>query len=228
MEKPSLGSSPRGRGKPAIALSVVRDAGLIPARAGKTAPRTILLISEEAHPRAGGENIHSTKRADSWGGSSPRGRGKQPASVYLVFIVGLIPARAGKTASRRSSRTPPWAHPRSGGENVFGDKAVTGANGLIPARAGKTEMSSGDTGTLWAHPRAGGENTAYMRDGHPEMGSSPRGRGKPADRAGGLAVGGLIPARAGKTVPDWEHKALPGAHPRASGENPPTVRDDSR
>ena len=180
MEKPSLGSSPRGRGKPAIALSVVRDAGLIPARAGKTAPRTILLISEEAHPRAGGENIHSTKRADSWGGSSPRGRGKQPASVYLVFIVGLIPARAGKTGGCPARGPRSGAHPRAGGENCQrphragcylgssprgrGKRRVPARGrapvGLIPARAGKTTAVSTGGRASRAHPRAGGENIA--------------------------------------------------------------------
>ena len=52
----SVGSSPRGRGKP---LDVAREAvrgRLIPARAGKT-PSVISLDSTgPAHPRAGGEN----------------------------------------------------------------------------------------------------------------------------------------------------------------------------
>ena len=70
---------------------------------------------------------------------------------------------------------------------------------LIPAHAGKT----------WSRPC--GSNARH--------GSSPLTRGK---RRGTIRRGlcaGLIPAHAGKTVPDWEHKALPGAHPRSRGEN---------
>ena len=57
----------------------------------------------------------------------------------------------------------------------------------------------------------------------PELpeGSSPLTRGKLQHRRVGHDGRGLIPAHAGKTVPDWEHKALPGAHPRSRGENDP-------
>ena len=51
------------------------------------------------------------------------------------------------------------------------------------------------------------------------LGSSPRVRGKPdlVEFDGGH--GGLIPARAGKTVSRWSLSASTGAHPRACGEN---------
>ena len=51
------------------------------------------------------------------------------------------------------------------------------------------------------------------------QGSSPLTRGKHQVRHAHEALDRLIPAHAGKTVPDWEHKALPGAHPRSRGEN---------
>ena len=50
------GSSPRGRGKREADDDGGRTAGLIPARAGKTARRTRCQTSSPAHPRAGGEN----------------------------------------------------------------------------------------------------------------------------------------------------------------------------
>ena len=75
-------------------------------------------------------------------------------------MLGLIPAHAGKTASRDAHSSEPTAHPRSRGENSFdrlhaarlpgsspltrgkpndpGDTRETG--GLIPAHAGKTTV----------------------------------------------------------------------------------------
>ena len=87
-----------------------------------------------------------------------------------------------------------------------------------------------DEGT--AHPRAGGENQAAADARTPDTGSSPRGRGKPTATLDDWRVGGLIPARAGKTH-DVVHLRMPGrahprpaarpyrvrAHPRAGGEN---------
>ena len=53
----------------------------------------------------------------------------------------------------------------------------------------------------------------------PRDGSSPRVRGKQDPRGDLLDVGGLIPARAGKTWAAWSTNSPPPAHPRACGEN---------
>ena len=53
----TLGSSPRGRGKPVPAGSKQPPTGLIPARAGKTTPVALFHNPAQAHPRAGGENL---------------------------------------------------------------------------------------------------------------------------------------------------------------------------
>ena len=92
----------------------------------------------KAHPRVGGENdfdiealasaLGSSPRGRgkrlggdasnaSWG-SSPRGRGKRRADEPPRRRRGLIPAWAGKTSRRASSRVMASAHPRVGGENV--------------------------------------------------------------------------------------------------------------
>ena len=93
-------------------------------------------------------------------------------------MMGLIPARAGKTASIAMFVRRRWAHPRAGGENAIVIGMVREGMGssprgrgkrllrrghrldgrLIPARAGKTVDSDSSAGTRWAHPRAGGEN----------------------------------------------------------------------
>ena len=55
-------------------------------------------------------------------------------------------------------------------------------------------------------------------------GSSPRGRGKHADRTVYDLADRLIPARAGKTVPPEALIAAVAAHPRAGGENNARLR----
>ena len=91
------GSSPRVRGKRLQAAPHRSDAGLIPARAGKTCGGARSLFRRGAHPRACGENLWGSEVVVSPGGSSPRVRGKRPVLAPWVGPVWLIPARAGKT-----------------------------------------------------------------------------------------------------------------------------------
>ena len=90
---------------------------------------------------------------------------------------------------------------------------------LIPARAGKTLATTNNTLPVEAHPRAGGENLQDIFDLVSAAGSSPRGRGKPVGIDTCQRVPGLIPARAGKTLPCWVPLCSYSAHPRAGGEN---------
>ena len=53
---PDADSSPRGRGKHTREIQAIAGAGLIPARAGKTAASWLGQVAVSAHPRAGGEN----------------------------------------------------------------------------------------------------------------------------------------------------------------------------
>ena len=97
-----------------------------------------------------------------------------------------------------------------------------GANGhqrLIPAHAGKTASCEAWCCPPGAHPRSRGENTAYMRDGHPEMGSSPLTRGKLTQLDLQIEQIGLIPAHAGKTDRCPLARRVRPAHPRSRGEN---------
>ncbi len=91
------GSSPRVRG--ALAVGVADDgvAGLIPARAGSTSPRSPLSPTPRAHPRACGEHPPTDAFVVGSAGSSPRVRGAQPISSEPCARSGLIPARAGST-----------------------------------------------------------------------------------------------------------------------------------
>ena len=131
------------------------------------------------------------------------------------------------------------AHPRAGGENwvlieAFAISVGSSPRGrgkqtvrilsisgdrLIPARAGKTSGTVCGWRGPSAHPRAGGENHGVQSRIVNQTGSSPRGRGKPANPIFLVIAARLIPARAGKTrnrvcCPEFEW-----AHPRAGGEN---------
>ena len=217
------GSSPRGRGKRGRWIVETQTGGLIPARAGKTAPNPSVNWRARAHPRAGGENkriIMGAKRSD---GSSPRGRGKPRAVLRLGTERRLIPARAGKTSSPRPRISAEPAHPRAGGENAAYVGDVPNDTGssprgrgkrnqricdvldlrLIPARAGKTGEGTGERGDRRAHPRAGGENAFRWAIRASASGSSPRGRGKRRAQTAIRRPSGLIPARAGKTSSPW-------------------------
>ena len=197
------------------------------------------LTARGAHPRVGGENGGLHYQGLEGGGSSPRGRGKRDGRPECLRARRLIPAWAGKTSTTATSRSPARAHPRVGGENqgdrIF-DRSDNGSSPrgrgkpgvvdrdlnpirLIPAWAGKTRLPRLRSRRRRAHPRVGGENSWSPTRARIVTGSSPRGRGKRADDGDAAALGGLIPAWAGKTGDSRPHPALPPAHPRVGGEN---------
>ena len=111
------GSSPLTRGKPRRWNGPRGGIGLIPAHAGKTVCFEGDVRSPVAHPRSRGENGHARCRPCFRRGSSPLTRGKQPRACGPVWLVGLIPAHAGKTHRTTRPSTCGQAHPRSRGEN---------------------------------------------------------------------------------------------------------------
>ena len=178
--------------------------------------------SRWAHPRSRGENSpYPWPPTTSWG-SSPLTRGKLDHSRGHGGGQGLIPAHAGKTIRCSSSRTECGAHPRSRGENsrrprvlraVVGSSPLTrgkhpddgadgGGLGLIPAHAGKTQPTRKTRPWPRAHPRSRGENDPFKMASAARLGSSPLTRGKHHQRAEAATRLGLIPAHAGKTLPD--------------------------
>ena len=172
------GSSPRVRGKQLGAAHRVAAPGLIPACAGKTPTSPPDRTRSWAHPRACGENDAAAEGAWVPVGSSPRVRGKPVQVIPDIRLVGLIPARAGKTTAPPGADAHSTAHPRACGENCHEDRRrsryggssprVRGKLGgvghcpeagwLIPARAGKTLRPPTSGRQRGAHPRACGEN----------------------------------------------------------------------
>ena len=155
-------------------------------------------------------------------GSSPLTRGKQIAALTEARDARLIPAHAGKTVLMSRMTTPPSAHPRSRGENndpMLHYKGHVGSSPLtrgkpasvsqcerqprlIPAHAGKTMRHARRATPSAAHPRSRGENHGHRSTPPWRSGSSPLTRGKLFYHSAFLFCPGLIPAHAGKTLPD--------------------------
>ena len=193
--------------------------GLIPAHAGKTNRRRRAALLSTAHPRACGENSRQVWISGGAGGSSPRMRGKPWWSGSSGYLMGLIPAHAGKTIALYGEKIAQAAHPRACGENfgqLAGDFASQGSSPrmrgkpaagqleaargrLIPAHAGKTRSTGASGSGLQAHPRACGENFWGFAVVTNPVGSSPRMRGKQHRGRRSRNIRGLIPAHAGKT-----------------------------
>ena len=89
--------------------------------------------------------------------------------------------------------------------------------GIIPAHAGLTSprhipaIAGGD------HPRACGAHSVVSVLICVLLGSSPRMRGSPIQKAIDKKVAGIIPAHAGLTTMDTAFKLFSGDHPRACG-----------
>ena len=173
-----------------------------------------------AHPRVCGENAMVCPISTSNRGSSPRVRGKRLGQEHVAGGEGLIPACAGKTLRSGRRLWPVWAHPRVCGENHGGGVRGRGVRRLIPACAGKTRGGAHLLQPGPAHPRVCGENWMSLQASSEMPGSSPRVRGKPPQLCLRVAIGGLIPACAGKTQACCRSCLLSPAHPRVCGENP--------
>ena len=237
--EPCVGSSPLTRGKRKRERSSNEWSGLIPAHAGKTIAASVWSSSTLAHPRSRGENGFSSVIAAVATGSSPLTRGKRGQDRGERHARGLIPAHAGKTITKWSSRTMAGAHPRSRGENRYSWIRVRVAAGsspltrgklplafreavhqrLIPAHAGKTSRCGATQRRARAHPRSRGENRQRARASLCWWGSSPLTRGKQGLRLALGGNGGLIPAHAGKTATRLFSYSETRAHPRSRGEN---------
>ena len=131
------GSSPLTRGKLGFSAHAEVPTGLIPAHAGKTSGRPSWLGPFGAHPRSRGENGQDMLVPPLDQGSSPLTRGKPLIQPFRERRAGLIPAHAGKTASRAAFYLHWRAHPRSRGENSFAKPLKARENGSSPLTRGK-------------------------------------------------------------------------------------------
>ncbi len=179
MRRTVEGPSPRERGAGAPDREVRVRVGTIPAGAGSSRGRRLLVWVPGDHPRGRGEQSTSSRKPATVAGPSPRARGAVGRLPGVWVIGGTIPAGAG-SRSRRSPR-PAKArdHPRGRGEQSTGPKTeewVAGPSprargaaarrrkrplqgGTIPAGAGSRSTARRCRSAGWDHPRGRGEQT---------------------------------------------------------------------
>ena len=151
--------------------------------------------------------------------------------------MGIIPARAGFTSTRRCSRCRSRDHPRSRGVYSIivrapyhpdgssplarGLRARRGLGarrrGIIPARAGFTSRATPLRSARSDHPRSRGVYFCVSFWAGGEGGSSPLARGLPEAGTGPARAPGIIPARAGFTVGAGPRRPGRRDHPRSRG-----------
>ena len=191
------GSSPLARGLRSAQDGAGYGPGIIPARAGFTCRTRRTPTTRRDHPRSRGVYMLKSMLDALFSGSSPLARGLPDGVVVQGGPEGIIPARAGFTAHRRSSVHDHPDHPRSRGVYEDTDEhsprelgSSPLARGLrvgvmvtytvhriIPARAGFTRRIARSASRRSDHPRSRG---VYLGPSHlPSLshGSSPLARG---------------------------------------------------
>ena len=213
---------------------------IIPAHAGQTTPSSIPLCHCSDHPRACGANDDGIAATFYGDGSSPRMRGKLAGLFNDLSHRRIIPAHAGQTHHVQLVQRPESDHPRACGANSASRLANSAAIGssprmrgkrtsherineprrIIPAHAGQTEQEPCGTRGAADHPRACGANSRLVRCNGPEIGSSPRMRGKRMAVLLTSRYTRIIPAHAGQTCCRSIACRRRTDHPRACGANP--------
>ena len=193
--------------------------GIIPARAGFTAPTPPRSRSPRDHPRSRGVYLDQAVDDLDGTGSSPLARGLRGPPEQQVPRDRIIPARAGFTPQRACRTLQRWDHPRSRGVyvNAFGTAdAISGSSPLarglltvnwvtvmgsriIPARAGFTGCASTTTISDPDHPRSRGVYPGFYENEEVLAGSSPLARGLQPPTQPWCSPVRIIPARAGFT-----------------------------
>lgn len=153
-------------------------------------------------------------------GSPPHGRGKGGSSGGCLCLGRITPAWAGKSSRHCRWRSETRDHPRMGGEKLrhkgqidpgvgsppHGRGKEQGAGGRMAAH-GITPAWAGKSGTIATvkkprrdHPRVGGEKLYRQFQFFALKGSPPRGRGKVVEICDVVALVGITPALAGKSL----------------------------
>ncbi len=111
------GSSPHARETQRAADGFLVGIRLIPACAGNTAISSWSRAAASAHPRMRGKHRRLPNSGISMTGSSPHARETRDDGQHALFIRRLIPACAGNTSLRSTSRSASAAHPRMRGKH---------------------------------------------------------------------------------------------------------------
>jgi hypothetical protein len=201
------GSPPRGRGRRPIRNAEAPRAGLTPAQAGTTPSATVPPPPAWADPRAGGGD------GFDW--------------VTSNYVPGSPRAGGDDWPGGRVGPTPRGSPPRRRGR-LTGDDVPPRTRGLTPAQAGTTHRRPARRGGPQAHPRAGGDDPGPGTGLGDTEGSPPRRRGRQGGDELITPLNGLTPAQAGTTPRSRHCCSMPGAHPRAGGDDVVVVGQPAR
>ena len=173
------GSSPLARGGQAAGSADSRSAGLIPARAGRTADGHEGSAHAGAHPRSRGADMVGESDGMEKVGSSPLARGGHTEANLAGDAHGLIPARAGRTRCASACSRQHGAHPRSRGADDDEYGSETFEVGSSPLARGGLSCSCRCSAYARAHPRSRGADDIPSAAPMRAVGSSPLARGGP-------------------------------------------------
>ena len=206
------------RGKGPSQVDVHRGCGITPAYAGKRNFWRLRCGSMWDHPRVCGEKFQLFIELCFVLGSPPRMRGKGTSAVVMRRQLGITPAYAGKSRTRRCwTKTTAGSPPRMRGKG-FGVVRRNGRPRITPAYAGKRQrprrFPQGDRD----HPRVCGEKRNGLTQIFRQWGSPPRMRGKGGQRVPININQGITPAYAGKRRNRQLQRRNTQDHPRVCGE----------
>ena len=178
-----LGSSPLARGLRGADAPRERARRIIPARAGFTTGGGRLRHPVGDHPRSRGVYASRSTQLTTRSGSSPLARGLRKRPLPHYDARGIIPARAGFTAPRRSPGAAPPDHPRSRGVYATAMVAGSGSAGSSPLARGLPDDHGSEQDQCWIIPARAGFTPRRGHDGvlgadHPRSRGvyGPRGR----------------------------------------------------
>ncbi len=232
---------PRARGEHhSTGLSAFLVSGSSPRTRGTPSRYHSQTYRNSVHPRARGEHGTGRLHATASCGSSPRTRGTRQRRPRQRGALRFIPAHAGNTAARRTTRPSRTVHPRARGEhpypaghdvNVIGSSPRTRGTPLrrghahllgrfIPAHAGNTLSISTLRVSPTVHPRARGEHAGIAPRRRQWRRFIPAHAGNTS--AQGMEAGswfGSSPRTRGTPLrPAGQHRDAK-VHPRARGEH---------
>ena len=133
------GSPPRMRGKGCCKHLMILVDGIIPAHAGKSSVRELLLIVSRDHPRMCREKGSFIILSEGMIGLPPRVRGKVTQAVFQPVQLGITPACAGKSCPPLFLFVLSRDHPRMCGEKYFLVEMPRTSLGSPPRMRGKVD-----------------------------------------------------------------------------------------
>ena len=232
------GDHPRSRGVySATWVTLSPDRGSSPLARGLLIAAHIVEPTGVDHPRSRGVYGEVRLRRLDGRGSSPLARGLRLAELRKISDERIIPARAGFTEDVPGGVWGDWDHPRSRGVYetprlsatsltgssplarglLIAKRQTRESDGIIPARAGFTPTSPSGRRQSRDHPRSRGVYLPLPRGRLMFGGSSPLARGLPLANYGQELCPGIIPARAGFTLPRPPPQPWSRDHPRSRG-----------